>query len=154
FSPDFHDAKHLPFLIMILGTLILPPISKCKLRPREVLLLIVMTYAGMRSVRHIPIYVLIAVPALCGWLEGALPVKWMRSSEENALNTPKIAVNGGLLLFFIAFMVVRLTTVVKNQSLAEAEKYPAKAVDFIRAHSVPQPLLNHYNWGGYVIWKL
>ena len=155
FSPDFHDPKHLPFLIMILGTLILPAVSRQRLRPREVLLLVIMTYAGLRSVRHIPIYVLIAVPALSAWIAGIVPRELMGGQpSQRAFTSTKAVVNAGLLLCFVVFMVFRLTMVVKNQPRVEAEKYPAKAVKFIETRSLPQPLLNHYNWGGYLIWKL
>ena len=61
-SPDFHQPRYLPTLVMILATIALAALSPRRLRPREILLLSVATYAALRSVRHIPIYALIATP--------------------------------------------------------------------------------------------
>jgi len=35
-----------------------------------------------------------------------------------------------------------------------ADTYPAAAVAFIEQHQYPGPLYNHFNWGGYLIWRL
>src|SRR5579864_6384751 len=72
FSPDFHQLKYLPTLVMILATVALAAISPRRLRPREILLLSVTTYAALRSVRHIPIYALIAIPILTAMVQACL----------------------------------------------------------------------------------
>jgi hypothetical protein len=66
----------------------------------------------------------------------------------------KMALNGTLLAFFLIFVVARLGYVVGNQSRVEAKEFPAAAAAFISSHALPGPMLNHYNWGGYFIWKL
>jgi hypothetical protein len=37
---------------------------------------------------------------------------------------------------------------------AVAENYPAAAAAVVEERSYPGPLYNHYNWGGYLIWRL
>jgi hypothetical protein len=44
--------------------------------------------------------------------------------------------------------------VVSTQSTSEAQHFPTAAVAFIDREHPPAPVLNHYNWGGYFIWKL
>jgi hypothetical protein len=155
-SPDFHDAKYFPFLAMILGTLVLPAVAPRKLRPRELLLLAVLTYAALRSVRHIPLYVLVAAPVLSHLLAAWLAEKrWnLGPTASPSLPPAKAILNATVLIVFTVFAVTRLAYVAGNQSRVEAKEFPASAVAFIQSHALPGPMLNHYNWGGYFIWRL
>jgi hypothetical protein len=156
FSPDFHQLKYLPMLAMILATLVLPSLSSRRLRPRELLLLSVGTYAALRSVRHIPIYTLIAIPILSAmaqaWLQERADAKVDR--EQTHMTTAKAIFNAVLLAGFLIFLLVRVGYVTNRQAETEAKEFPAAAVSFIAAHRPPAPMLNHYNWGGYFIWNL
>lgn len=157
FSPDFHQPRYWPTLAMILATLALPAMSPRRLRPREILLLLVATYAALRSVRHIAIYALIAIPILSamvvGWWQGRGFAKDIRP-KPTAMTPAKTLLNAVLLAGFLLFVVVRVRYVAHRQDKAEAKEFPATAVSFIAAHRPPAPILNHYNWGGYFIWRL
>jgi hypothetical protein len=156
-SPDFHQSRYLPTLVMILATVALPALSPRRLRPREILLLSVMTYAALRSVRHIPIYVLIAIPILSAmvwaWLQERGITKKFQS-KENPLTPAKSFLNAVLLAGFLVFLVARVRYITHRQTDTEAKELPAAAVSFIAATRPTAPMLNHYNWGGYLIWKL
>ena len=157
FSPDFHQLKYLPTLVMILATVALAAISPRRLRPREILLLSVTTYAALRSVRHIPIYALIAIPIL-----SAMALAWLQERgiakedppKQISLTAAKTLLNAVLLAGFLVFLVVRVRYVAHRQAAAEAKELPAAAASFIAAQHPPVPMLNHYNWGGYFIWRL
>ena len=41
-----------------------------------------------------------------------------------------------------------------RQGQTEAQHFPVAAVAFLNQERPPSPILNHYNWGGYFIWKL
>ena len=41
-----------------------------------------------------------------------------------------------------------------RQAQVEAEKFPLAATDFLNREPATGPIMNHYNWGGYFIWKL
>jgi hypothetical protein len=156
-SPDFHQHRYLPTLLMILATLALPALSPPRLRARELLLLTAVTYMALRSVRHIPIYVLVAVPLLSGMVQAILE----RAGKANLfeprarpLPRPKMILNLLLLMGVVVFASVRLHSVIGRQGKTEAQEFPAAAVNFLAANGSPGPLLNHYNWGGYLIWRL
>ena len=156
-SPDFHQGRYLPTLFLMLATLVLPALSPRRLRPRELLLLTVTTYAALRSVRHIPIYVLVAAPLLSGMIDACLRAKGKTAlfdSPQRPLSQPKLIANAILLAGFLFFTATRLRYVVVHQPETEAREFPAAAVSFLLASRPPSPLLNHYNWGGYFIWKL
>ena len=44
--------------------------------------------------------------------------------------------------------------VIQRQPQAEMQRFPARAVAFLQAHPPSGPIFNHYDWGGYLIWKL
>jgi hypothetical protein len=156
-SPDFHQLTYLPTLVMILATIALAARSPRRLRPREILLLSVATYAALRSVRHIPIYALIATPTVSamalGWLRES-PLAKRYKARQAPMNAAKGFLNAILLAGFLVFVVARVRYVAHRQDASEAKALPAGAVLFMTAHRPPIPILNHYNWGGYFIWKL
>jgi hypothetical protein len=155
-SPNFHQLEYWPALIMVLLTLALPAVSPRRLRPREILLLCVTTYAALRSVRHIPIYALVAIPILSAtahaWLQ-QWGMAWQLPPRP-ALSWRKMWVNAILLAGIIVFMCARVSYLARHQAETEAQHFPAAAASFIIAHRPPGPMLNHYNWGGYFIWRL
>jgi len=156
-SPDFHQLIYLPALAMILVTLVLPALSPRRLRPRELLLLSVATYAALRSVRHIPLYTLIAIPILSATVQAWLSPRANAKADKDQqapMTTAKASFNAILLAGFLIFLVGRLRYVANRQTEMEGKDFPADAVSFIAAHRPPAPMLNHYNWGGYFIWKL
>jgi hypothetical protein len=157
FSPDFHQLRYLPTVAMILASVALPALSPRRLRPREILLLSVTTYAALRSVRHIAIYALIAIPILSAMVQAWLQERGIakRFESKHLPMTPaKTLVNAVLLAAVLVFMVARVRYVSYRQAETEAKELPAGAVSFLAAQRPPAPILNHYNWGGYFIWRL
>jgi len=49
---------------------------------------------------------------------------------------------------------VHTAQVIRRQPQAEMQHFPAGAVAYLQAHPISGPLFNHYDWGGYLIWKL
>lgn len=155
-SPNFHQGKNLPALLMILAFLLLAATSPKKLRPRELLLVSVTLYAGLRSVRHIPIFILIATPIISGMIHAWLETGNSRifAARPGAMSRAKLTINLLLLAGMFGFAGARLRYVVAHQGQVEAREFPAAAAAFIARTHPPAPLLNHYNWGGYFIWQL
>jgi hypothetical protein len=54
----------------------------------------------------------------------------------------------------LLFTVVRLRSVIGQQAQNEDREFPAAATAVLAKAQDANPLLNHYNWGGYFIWKL
>jgi hypothetical protein len=156
-SPNFHQAKELPFLFMLLAVLLALGLSARRLRARELLWLLATTWLALHSARHIPIFVLIAVPILAAsaqtWLEergaGSL-----LGSTVGSPRSPRRLVNAMILGAFVVFTIVRVRVVIRDQPKTEAQHFPAAAVSFLARERPPGPILNNYNWGGYFIAKL
>jgi hypothetical protein len=152
-SPNFHKSLYLPFLLLILAVIAGIAFSPKRLRPLDLLLLAVPLYASLRSVRHIPIFVLIVVPILSRLIYATLQQRASSSIREKT-TAVKFALNCILILSMLLFMIWRVGFLVRRQPQLEAASFPTGAVAFLAANHPPAPLFNHYNWGGYLIWKL
>lgn len=153
-SPNFHQAAYFPLLLLLLGILAGIAVSRHSLRPREILLLLFTAAAALQSVRHIPIFCLVAIPILSHSVRHLLESRFL-PKEHPVIRTPgKLALNTALLAGLAIFTIVRVTFVIRTQSRAVAEKYPVAATTFLTAHPPNGALLNAYEWGGYLIWKL
>ena len=154
-SPDFHQAKYLAALCLMLAWLAAPALSPRRLRARELLLLAFTMAAALRSVRHIPIFALVAVPLLSAIIQARF--NQTRNSPfdlATPLTRTKLMVNVVLLAGFLGFAAARAWLVVAKQGASETKEFPSAAVRFLKLARAPAPLMNHYNWGGYLIWQL
>jgi hypothetical protein len=155
-SPDFHDPKYLPLILMILGILAGVASAPKRLLARELMLLLPTMAAALWSIRHIPVFVVVAAPILAGFLEAWLEPSGVRllNIESGQIRRPAALVNVLVIAAVAGFAGVRIWWVVYQQPAAEARRFPAEAASFLAKERPPQPLMNYYNWGGYFIWKL
>ena len=72
FSPNFHDPMYMPLLMMLLALLAGLAVSPRRPRLRNLALLLVTILAALRSIRHVPILVLVLVPVLADLAEACL----------------------------------------------------------------------------------
>jgi hypothetical protein len=157
FSPDFHDPTYLPLLLMLLALVAGLGLLPRSPRLRNLLLLLATIPAALRSIRHIPILALVIVPVLAELAQTLL----QQSGTNRLLRTPltgsasrTLAINFVVLFAFAGFTVFRVRDVVSRQPEAEAKNFPEAATTFLKQRHPPGPMMNHYNWGGYFIWKL
>lgn len=156
-SPDFHQAQSWPALLLILASVLAIAYARRLLPSRELILLLTTMYVGLRSQRHLAIYALVTAPILSRLIDA-----WLRERQHTGrvsrpakpLTTGKALVNLTILLALATFAGLRVRHVVRHQSAAEAARFPAAAVAFLAAQKPPGPIFNHYDWGGYFIWKL
>lgn len=150
-SPNFHHAEYWPFLLVLLGTFAALSWSRRRVRPRDLLLLLVSLFAGLGSIRMTPLFVLIAAPLVCRRL-GNWPASRAQGLRPRLASTPLL--NGAIVLAMAVFAGFHTAHVIQRQPQAEMQRFPALAVAFLQTHSPSGPIFNHYDWGGYLIWKL
>ena len=79
-------------------------------------------------------------------------------SNDSAPARPLLAAANWLILLLVALAVALLAvqawSVEANETAPQAEIYPAGTVAYVQSHDLPGEILNSYNWGGYLIWKL
>ena len=150
-SPNFHHAEYWPFLLVVMGTFASLGWSRREVRPRDLLLLLVSLYAGLHSIRMMPLFVLIAVPLICRRFTNR-PTSQPRSGRPRSVFVPML--NGAIVLAMVVFAGVHTAQVIERQPQAEVESFPAHAVAFLQTRPPSGPIFNHYDWGGYLVWKL
>lgn len=150
-SPNFHRADYLPFLLLVLGTFVALSSSRLRVRPRDLLLLAVSLYAGLCSIRMMPLFVLIAVPVISQRLAEWPAARSSRRLRPQATAGPLF--NAMIVLAMAAFAGVHIFQVIQRQPRAEAQQFPLRAVNYLQAHPAGR-IFNHYDWGGYLIWTL
>jgi hypothetical protein len=156
-SPNFHSPDFKPFLLLLLLTWAAVAASHKRLSPTRILLLLAMGYAGLISGRHIPIFILVAVPVIAESLaEQAEQHRWLTLASDSPASprVPKLLANLVLLLAMSVFVAIRFAGVIKGQSASEARYFPQAATRFIARQNLPGPIFNNYDWGGYFIAKL
>jgi hypothetical protein len=157
FSPDFHDPTYLPLLLMLLALIAGLALSPRCPRLRSLVLLLATIPAALRSIRHIPILALVIVPVLAElaqpWLQRSGATRLFRTPLSGSASRT-LVVNFLLLFAFTAFLAFRVRHVVRSQAETEANHFPMDAAAFLQQQHPPAPMMNHYNWGGYFIWKL
>ena len=150
-SPNFHHPEYWPFLFVVLGTFAALSWSRLHVRPRDVLLLVIGLYAGLASIRMMPLFVLIAIPLICQRL-GDWPARRPRQLRPPAAG--KTLANALILLAMAAFAGVHIFQVIQRQQKAVAQHFPSGAVAFLQTHPPSGRIFNHYDWGGYLIYRL
>ncbi len=150
-SPSFHRPEYWPFLLIVLAIFATFFWSRIPVRPRDLILLLVSLYAGLISIRMIPFFVLIAVPLISRRLGD-----WPRPapSSRRLPSAIRTLLNAAIVLAMAVFASLHITNVIRRQPQAEAQQFPAHAVAFLNNHPPSGPVFNHYDWGGYLIWKL
>jgi hypothetical protein len=98
-----------------------------------------------------PLFVLIAVPLVSERI-GNWRLSNLRRRHPQAAS--RTLLNGVIVLAMAVFGTVHVVQVVRSQLQAEMQRFPVRAVAFLQTHSPSGPIFNHYDWGGYLIWRL
>ena len=103
--------------------------------------------ASLGSARHIPLFVLVAVPAVVRLVDWRLEI-----GDGRSANVTRHWMNMGIV--GVVLLVVGGWTAVKvaGNEVAIAQRYPVAAVDFLQEQGLVRGY-NSYNWGGYLIWR-
>jgi len=62
--------------------------------------------------------------------------------------------NATVLILMAGFAFVNWVSLARNQDARVSERFPERAVSFLRAGHYPERIFVYYDWGGYAIWKL
>jgi hypothetical protein len=164
FSPNFHSAEFWPFLLLLLATIAALAWIPRAVRVHSILLLLGSAYAALFSMRMIPFFILIAVPVLSRQLHYWIVLRKSRNPEllpvgsatkaHRTRFSPKLLLNTAIAAAMMVFVCLRAVRVLEQQPLVEQAHFPAGAAEFLKMHPTAGPVFNHYDWGGYLIWKL
>jgi hypothetical protein len=132
------------FLALLLPFLFAQVVLWPTYRLDEVILLVGSIYGACVHSRLLFLFALVFAPLLARLLSGWIP-NYEAAKDRHALNAA--------LMILLAFTAARFLPSRKDLEEEVARKYPARAVDYLRQHPVPGPMLNPYGWGGYLMWR-
>ncbi|HVM91187.1 MAG TPA: hypothetical protein VMT67_00165, partial [Terriglobales bacterium] len=153
FAPDFHRGMYVALLLIVLLLMVALAWSKTSIRGRVLLPLLFMTAAALDAVRHIPIFILLAIPAIAAAAAARSdsPIQLRKTALSKRATSVINASAVALLALFAVSHGVELT---REQPVEEGAHFPQRAVTFLQNHPMGDRLFAYYDWGGYAIWKL
>ena len=155
FSPDFHQTRFLPLAVLMLATFAVLAVSPRRVRAGELLGLLVLSLAALRSGRHIPLFAIFAAPIFARHLHYWMSTKkGLITTRRGPATTIQIILNLALLLLPTLVIVRQLIDFKNREPEYESQRFPRAAVDFLQSYASAGPMFNDYNWGGYLIWRL
>ena len=161
-SPDFHELHFLPLAALLMLLLLSFAISKRRPPAAELILLLGLSYESLVSLRNIPLFAIVAAPVLAGQC-AALIVAARNQTARAADSAPAtgpvpvprmmLILNWVLLVLFALVALLRVVSVFAGPDPV-AKEFPVQAANYLMSTKSAGPLLNSYNFGGYLIWRL
>ncbi|MCI0399275.1 MAG: hypothetical protein L0332_09985 [Chloroflexi bacterium] len=158
-SPDFHQPYFWFFGLLMAAGVASWLFSRQRPGWTEALLFLGTAAAGLLSARHIPLFAVAAPPIISRHLLSALDgtaLYPLLSGQQPPARPPRLAAAVNWLLVALVLLVTGVWVAgrLANNNLAVAARFPVAAVDYLESSGlVSARLYNHYDWGGYLIWR-
>ena len=165
-SPNFHSLHTQPFIWMLLALVAAVGLSGRRVDGSDLVLTCGLAYAALLAARNVAPFALVAAPALSRhvaaalrrWGEAARERGWLRPHPRpgSAASLALASLNWWLLLLALIAAAAKVyppLTPALNEK-AQRAYLPLDAVRWIEQHRPAGKMFNHYNWGGYLIWRL
>ena len=149
-SPDFHQGMYVPLFLLSLALLTCFALRPIRPRARTLVPLLGTFLAALDAARHIPIFVLVAVPVIAAAFTRQPRTNLHPVSKRTRL---KVAATGIVVVLMAVFAAAKWIKVARGQSGSEADTYPLKAVNRLPSLPGRDRVFAYYDWGGYLIWK-
>jgi hypothetical protein len=148
-SPDFGSelgtlvGAFLLFAIAVIGR------SRERLSAFELVTFLGSLAMGLYMIRNMALFAILAAPTVARHLEAALP-----RQAYTAQPAPSFAWHWLLLLAGVALLAPLLPRGRAWQDKIEPGTFPVAAADFVAAQYPNARVFNHFNWGGFLIYRL
>jgi hypothetical protein len=155
-SPDFHQSAYFPVLALVFLTLLVLVLSPRRANWLELALVLGGLAFFLQHVRNGPLLAVFCAPILAVHLS-----TWLRASRWSALGDESVAAHplrpgfAGLLAV-LAMVILAAGAPHSNapDQVIALDIPPTAATEVIRLNHPQGPMLNVYEWGGYLIWNL
>jgi len=164
-SPDFRTVAAKCLFLLLLLTACMAIIRRSRLRPGEMLVLVFFAYEALFAARNIPLACIVLTLTVAPLWESSddsttHPLRRRLRGFSDRMGAMELQTRGHL--WAIAFAVVTLGVCANGGRLLgtqlihanfNADKFPLRAVDFLKQHPPADPLFTTDAWGGYVIYR-
>lgn len=150
--PLLYSSISLPLLLLMTVSGMTLVLLWKKISLFEKLVYVGLLFAGFSSLRHIQLWLFIALPIA---MQGITLLVAEAGNRPGGTRRLRIVFVPTVVITLILFLFTIGSTLSDDTStLKESQYYPAQAVTYLR-HNLPAGnILSAYNWGGYLIWKL
>ncbi len=154
FSADFHQPHFLPFLLLWLALFAVLARGESRPKARWLVPLVVAAFLSLDAVRHIPIFVLLAVPVIAKGIAGVGVRR--RTAAAGGSRAARMRTTFAVVTWILmaGLTIARWRNLSQRQAAEEAAQFPAKAVEVLRSGNYGGRVFVYYDWGGYAIFKL
>jgi hypothetical protein len=162
--PNFQNVSFLPFLILILISVIVLLTSQKRICISHNLLIGGWTFAALISARNIPLYAVCVVPVLILYSSNSLMklksgfMNRLLGFQENVINIERKlksgfwAVTTVLLAAFLLYRDVDLDFA-QMGNVFLPDKFPVEAVNWLQKNQLEGDGFNYFPWGGYLLYR-
>jgi len=133
------------FLILVIAFLFAQVTLRLRWRLEELVLLLAGIAGASLHLRLILIFVSFTAP-----LFGVILARWVEPYEPAK---DKYALNVVLMTLVVGTVMGFFPSRTDLESIME-QKWPVRAVKYLRQYPTPKPMLNSYGYGGYLIWPM
>lgn len=149
-APDFQERTWIPLAVMYLALIGFSLKSRRSISTINLLLCLVLGYAALSAVKHVPLFALVSIPVLAYQMSSVIHIP-VTEFRKNWLSTSFILL---VLIGSLIFVTSNVLTLKEKQQAIIQKSLPVYAVDLIKKNGLDGQLFNSYNWGGYLIWNL
>jgi hypothetical protein len=152
-SPDFHQAQ--PLEVWLLGLIGVALVQGIRLPVMRVVLLLLLVHLSLKHLRHVALLGLVSpvllAPALAAHWEQRRATRAQLQVADRTLG--RLSPPAGAAAWMLAVALLSLATVAAQRLRPFEPNVPAAAVLAARAAGATGPVLNTYDWGGYLIFS-
>ncbi len=164
-SPNFHLRGQQVFLLLWLLTLAAVGFSRQPIDATDLILYSGTLYLALLAGRNLALFALVAPPIISRHGTAALeavrtqawPAWLTRWRRDPSPPMKQAGLLNRLILALVAVAVLLKVAVTSDPTLNATEatrNMPVAAADFLAQQTLPGPLYNPYEWGGYLEWRL
>ncbi len=159
-SPNFHFLYTQPFIWLLLATMAAMGLSGRRVDGTDLVAVGGFAYAALMAGRNLGPFALVATPVLSRHAAAVLRrYGWsVRARARTSQRTRPVLglVNLGLLAIVVALAGIKVWAPLSPafNERAQRQSLPLDGVAWIETHHPSGKMFNHYNWGGYLIWRL
>ncbi len=134
-------------IILFVGVVLLMLFSINKVNPIDVILLMLFSYLAFRAFRHLAIFSLIALPLFVRYAS-----IWFR--EYRGWLARSLIKDVLMIVLILSFLFWYKTKQVPFGLGIDMSGFPVDAANFVLRNHIEPNMFNHYNYGGFLIWKM
>jgi len=142
-SVDFHDLRGKYVLALLLTLLVTALLRRTRWRLAELGIVLFALYSGLTYIRFLFLLSIVIAPLLTRILD--FVPQYRPEADTPLINAAVICVMVG--------SVIHYWPSGSEMQKTLAEKYPAEAISYLKAHPPNGRVLNFYMWGGYLGWS-